>query len=458
MLSIWGNSRWWPCAAAGAIAVAVVVAVAASSGAAPAATRGSAATGPTVLKASASLPAKAPVRRLLKPLVATSTCPTVRAQLSQYAARHIKEVVCWTTGPGATLSLDGAGTRLAAPAVTLPPPPPQCGTEVDIWVVSRFSECIYNMPAVAQRLDPQTHAVIGQVLESITQDITMSANNNTINESDQFTVVSATPTAAGPATYTWTPSCTGQCKALTGTQTFVLSPGQTKSGGIQAVYLDNPAAGQQDPLFFTSTTLTYAPAAGLPISPGGFSTPDNIRCDNGLGASGIGCVIPAVIPDLPLSVATYGAAAKNVEYGEDFIPGTPGLFTSTPLTRGDPRLTQGNSDAICDNTFKTITRVVPNDSCDEYPFASSQQSGAARNLTGADCFDIIPYNNAGTWEPVFVSELGLGLNGNEYTGHQLCERGHVPADKNQAVGGALGRFYNTQRMLAGDPYTVTVTQ
>ncbi|HEY3611535.1 MAG TPA: hypothetical protein VGL06_28835 [Pseudonocardiaceae bacterium] len=112
-------------------------------------------------------------------------------------------------------------------------------------------------------------------------------------------------------------------------------------------------------------------------------------------------------------------------------------------------MTQGNRSAVYDSSFVPLPRVVPTDSCDEYPFAASQQSGGNLGHTGPDCLDIIPYNNAGTWEPLFL---------NSYTGAQPCMRGHVPSALNSAVGSALGAFYTTQRMLASDPYTVNVIQ
>jgi hypothetical protein len=464
------GSRWRPRAAAGAIALAVaaaaVVTAMASPGAPPAATApaappaatGAVPAGLAALERSAKLPAKAPVRRLLRRPAAFSTCPAVRAHFKEYAARHVKAVTCWTTGPGAASEIARAGTRLAAAAVTLPPPAPGCGAAppAGVWVVGRLSECIWNDQFVGTITDVQTKALLGLEFMSLNQDITMSSNSNIVTEGDELTFLQGTMDGNAPSTWSFAPSCTANCGPLTGTQSFTLAPGQSKTG-ISISYRDNPATGQQDPLFSTSVTLNFTTPTSVPITPGRFSTPDGIRCDNGLGGSGTGCAIPAVTPDLVLSTATYGAAAMNVHWGEDLIPGTPGLSEFTPLTRGNPNLRQGNSDAICDNTFKRITRVVPDDSCDEYPFASSQQSGATRGLTGKDCFDIVPSGSFGA-VPLFVGDLNLGRNGNEYTGLEECERGHVPSAQNNAVGGAVGAFYNQQRMIAGDPYTVTVTE
>jgi hypothetical protein len=323
---------------------------------------------------------------------------------------------------------------------------PLCANVNDVWVVNRTTECIQNLNVTIDIINVNTAGILGTGFYHVNQSVTTGTNTNTINDADAVTFVSGTMQAAQAGTVTFGSACGSPCKALTGAQSFTLAPGQTQTS-VSMSYLDNPAAGNQD-LFDTAYTFSVVWPGTFRIGSATWSTPDDIRCDNQLAPRGVGCVIPEYIPDLPLSVATYGAAAMNVEYGEDFLPGTPGLTTSTPLTRGNPALSQGNQDAICNSTFTPFPGIVPTDSCDEYPFASSQQSGGNLGHTGADCLDIIPYNNAGTWEPLFL---------NTYTGDQPCLRGHVPLAQNTAVGSALGSFYTLQRMLAGDPYTVSIT-
>jgi hypothetical protein len=175
--------------------------------------------------------------------------------------------------------------------------------------------------------------------------------------------------------------------------------------------------------------------------------PVTIRCDNQWAGRSPGCVFPASRPVLYLSEATYGAAAVNVQVGQLYVAGVQGT-TASPLTRGDPNLSQGNRDSICDSTFVPNNTVTPTDSCDEYPFASSQQSGGARGLTGANCLETRSYNVNGTWYVQFL---------NTDTGTQVCERGHVPLALNTAVGSQVGALYTNNRMLLGDPYTILVT-
>jgi hypothetical protein len=91
---------------------------------------------------------------------------------------------------------------------------------------------------------------------------------------------------------------------------------------------------------------------------------------------------------------------------------------------------------------------VTDDSCDEFAFAKSRQSGGYLGLTGKDCAEIIPRQNAqtGEWtyEPV------------RFSGTERCLQAHVPLPQNQSVGGALGSMTSAERLLDNDQYYVSV--
>lgn len=280
------------------------------------------------------------------------------------------------------------------------------------------------------------------------QDIILSTSSDLFVENDTITWDQITGEEA-PGTLEYTAGCTSLCADVPGSGGILLpdfSYGQTAT--IHLVFEDSPGTVTPD-----NFTTNYS--MGLE-SPGILSTnvlnwrmPVTIRCDNLAPRLSPGCVFPASVPQLVLSESTYGAGAANVLIGEYYLAGTPGLTTATPLTRGDPTLNQGNRDAVCDSTFVPKPTSVPGDSCDEYPFASSQQSGGQRGLTGVNCLEAMPLDVNGTWYANFQ---------NTYTGTQLCERGHVPLVQNSGVGSQLGALYTNYRMLLGDPYTILVTE
>jgi hypothetical protein len=449
-----------------AVGVGAVTAWPSSAGAAPSARPG---TGPAAVSATLAaatghtplplnLPAKATIKPMFKPSATTSNCPTVRAHLRQYAARHVKkDVACWTIGPGTgPAPVRGparAGTRLAASAAAAPVGP-LCGNVANaLWVNNRTIECEVNETGGYQFFTGFNGQPDGNVLFSINQTITLGAGSNTVNEDDSITMIQATGRAAGGGTVALLPTC-GGTKCLT----EEVSPGsfsQSVNGQFQAIHIaynDNPSQGGQDS-FTTSYAVDFTPSQPgtgiVTVSVLSWRSPNVIRCDNGLANSGTGCAFPGFTPTLTLSVATYGAAAINADVGEHDLLNTPGLSTSTPLSRGDPTLSQGNRSAICDKTFYAAPWMVPTDSCDEYPFASSQQSGGQLGLTGIACREIVARNNTGVWKTTVLVKPGKS---------QQCLRGHVPLAQNRAVGGPLSALYTTNRMILGDPYIVVVTQ
>ncbi|MEY9861723.1 hypothetical protein ABH935_007366 [Catenulispora sp. GAS73] len=372
----------------------------------------------------------------------SDSCPAVRAGLRQYAAHGITKVSCLTVTPGpAQTTPPQPGARLIKPAVGS-----WCGSQTGIWLYSRTENCIVGFKLVETVFDANTGAQLGTANISVNQDVILSTTSNVINENDSVTWVSATGRADVPGTLIYSGACTAPCTYSSFSNKVVDSFYVGKTVNAQFQYSDSPGATSPDTFSTFYTLATETPGVAL-IKPATWRMPVAVRCDNMLANRNPGCVFPASVPTLYLSEARYGPAAVNVQVAEQYLAGAPGTTTS-PLTRGNPALSQGNRDAICDSTFIPDPTNVPTDSCDEYPFASSQQSGGTRGLTGKNCLEIVPGYVNGHGTVSFV---------NQPTGTQQCERGHVPLAQNKAVGSQLSALYSVFRMLQGDPYTVFVT-
>jgi hypothetical protein len=404
----------------------------------------------------AALPAGLPSRPASTPMLAqpviADSCPTVRAHLRQYAARGIKKAACETITLGAppalartgALAPARAGSRAAAPRAA---GSSLCSSVDDVWVANRTEECIDNKMLNWEIIDPGSGALLGTAEFLITQDIILQTNSTLPVENDSINWAGATGDGLNAATITFTAGCSSPCHlASGGGVTYTASPGSTQ-GNIHTVYTDSPGTTVPD-TFSTSNYFNpvWPGTTAIPAPP--WSPTHKIRCDNMFaGTMGPGCVIPDYAPTVALPVSTYGAAAVNVLIGETYLPGTPGLTPSTPLTRGDPANTNANRAAIC-GSFKPLATVA-NDSCDEYPFASSQQSGGVLGLTGSNCLELLPFQVLGSWSYTFRNKYTFAPT-------QRCLRGHVDNDQNQAVGRAVNTMYTTNRMLTGDPYVVQV--
>ncbi|NJP46848.1 hypothetical protein [Actinacidiphila epipremni] len=391
-----------------------------------------------------NLPAKPTTKKpkQVKP-VASSTCPTSGAHVKQNAAQAGKPVVCLTADPIAV----SASTQTAAGSVT-----PKtfvgsnCLNKTGVWEVDRTTACIKSWGLTADIRYPNG-PVIGTQHFLVNQDIILNTNGPGITEQDTITRDHGTGEfAADWVIVHFASSCGSKC--LTNNPANAISlPNIGSTADFTLSYSDAPALGQKD-TFDTFYNLSMDFLDQLVGSDSiSWSSPEAIRCDNMLAPRSPGCVFPQQGPTLNLSVSVYGAAAVNVAIGQKYL-NQPYGTVAAPLTRGNPSVTDPNRDAICDSSFFPSLILVPNDSCDEYPFASSQQSGAQRGFTGASCLETIALQKSdGSW----VIYL---LHGN--VGAQPCERGHVPNDLNRAVGTAVGTMYTNNRMITGDAYIVEV--
>jgi hypothetical protein len=182
----------------------------------------------------------------------------------------------------------------------------------------------------------------------------------------------------------------------------------------------------------------------------------DIRCDSIIGGRRPGCVVPDYTPTYEVSLTTWGAAAAGISWIQNNLPDHWGVYnpygTSNPLTRlANPTVQAANRRAICrDGTFTRPSPPVPNDSCDEFPFAASNQSGAQLGLTGAQCSEIVP-----SYDPATGTVSVIVIHSNPA---DRCVRAHVALTLNNGVGRILGgTFTPGQRLLDGDPYWVDIT-
>src|SRR5262249_34048972 len=141
------------------------------------------------------------------------------------------------------------------------------------------------------------------------------------------------------------------------------------------------------------------------------------------------CVFPEFIPTFGIAESEFGAAAAGIDWAQRNLPDHFG-YDGHPLSRNpDPNTARLNRNKICDNSF-VPDPTIPMDSCDEWPFASSYESGAQLGQVGSQCAEIKPLPAPG-WPVALVKPL---------TGAERCSRAHVPEGVNEGVGGALAGF------------------
>jgi hypothetical protein len=318
-----------------------------------------------------------------------------------------------------------------------------CGSlGANLWWTTRTSSCIADVPLTFTLYDLQTMKAIGSADLQWSDSITLDTRSGTFTETNNLTMVRQTPNIP-ELLVTYSGRCSSLCAPLdvNAYSNAALLPGGTVSGVTR--YYDGPPTVD----FITlSNSITATVPGGEPLSPGSVGGSPEVRCDSEVGST-TGCVYPIATPSLNLSFSQSGAGAVFVAWAEQSLPARYGW--SVPLHRftGVPDWsTADNRDVVCDSTFVKDPNVDL-DSCDEYAFASSKESGALNGVTtGTQCAEVEPTIDqvTGQWQVII-------LNSNTTNN---CARAHVALPSNQSVGGVLSAFIQSERVLDGDAYWV----
>jgi hypothetical protein len=180
-----------------------------------------------------------------------------------------------------------------------------------------------------------------------------------------------------------------------------------------------------------------------------------IRCDM-VVFSYTGCVVPDYTPTFEARSDTYGASAAMIGWAQTHLAGHWGLEgQGQPLHRlADDAQAAANRRVICDSTFNPVDPPVEDDSCDEFPFAATRESGALTGATsGAQCAQVTAVRNASPGLPLMLRWPTVQPLGTP-TGTERCVRGHIPALLNTGLGGALGRFTQENHVFDSEAYWV----
>jgi len=129
-----------------------------------------------------------------------------------------------------------------------------------------------------------------------------------------------------------------------------------------------------------SGTISSAPGDTESVDLGNSSGGLEVRCDDiTKGATGPGCVFPSYTPTYTVNSARYPAAAAYYWLMKEKNANHFGSRThATPLHY----LADGQADnraIVCPSSW-TGRSETPSASCDEYPFATTYESGGMPNL------------------------------------------------------------------------------
>jgi hypothetical protein len=191
------------------------------------------------------------------------------------------------------------------------------------------------------------------------------------------------------------------------------------------------------------------------------------RCDSVVTKTD-GCVDEDFTPTLLLAKSNLGSAAAMVAWAQDHLNGAWGVQSLNKPLKYYPT-GNVNREVICNKSgkgkFVSMGKTISGndgstDSCDEYPFASTDQSAAQHGVkNGGECAQVEAYepNPGGPHGPKYLARNWSAVRPiGEYSKKALCVRGHIPAALNSLEGTRFSSFITAVRLLNEDPFFVKV--
>jgi hypothetical protein len=214
--------------------------------------------------------------------------------------------------------------------------------------------------------------------------------------------------------------------------------------------------GQEEVNFGWALTGTVAAADVVtPLSLGNTYDDLTIRCDDiTKGNSSPGCVFKNYTPTYTVSTDRYPAAGAYYWLMKTHNSHHFGSEPDNSPLHYSPDGQVDNRKVVCPDSWTGRTET-PDASCDEYAFATTQESGGAAAsgvLSGDECaqFYALPIDSS-TWTLKDDDRYDIPR------WSEKCGRASIPLDQNTgalAPFGRTGGFVWYNRMLAGDPFWV----
>lgn len=340
-------------------------------------------------------------------------------------------------------------TPKPAVAITSPYPSPQLEC-VDLttgeWWYEREWFCIIDQGVIINTIDTSNGSVIGQATYTVTHAGGLDPQGGT------WTNFTALYLSAQWGNYASIVSDSNACSPCSGIQSGSPWPGtQTAVPGVAVTGSDNlsdgPLPGSIDNGINVIWNDTFECPGCVTSATVNYTFSNLVRCDAQANTgSAVGCAIGSWVPELVLTgYSTGNTSTAFVSWFQSNNTDHWGQYPNgAPLTRlNNPTQRDANRAAMCSGFV--ANPLVTNDSCDEFPFAATYQSGNMLGLTASQCSQVVPQWNstAGTW--AFVPYPG-------YLPTQRCGIGHVTLSDNSSTGGMYGNFILNNRVIDQDQF------
>lgn len=230
-----------------------------------------------------------------------------------------------------------------------------------------------------------------------------------------------------------TPKCSGSCSrtgALTSLAGKALKAGKTLSAESYYNWTGRSARTNQS----LSWNLTIKHPRVAQVLPFNYAGASPVRCDREYKSISAGCIMTKGQVAIGYDRASHPNFAKHVTDAQK--SGLPGK--STALKRLKPGQSSAkNRSKACPSRLKRPSGY----SCDEYPFASTQQGAYYGGGTGR------------TFSQCKISDKAYPVGAKGGKGYSACM---IPQKENSAAGSELSKFFKESRVLTGDSFFVQI--
>ncbi|MFE1561035.1 hypothetical protein ACFW6V_39390 [Streptomyces sp. NPDC058734] len=246
--------------------------------------------------------------------------------------------------------------------------------------------------------------------------------------------------------------CTTQGPAWGGSPVILREEGKGKSDGVLG-YSSPVGKGSKAPNIRPSYHLDgRILGGGIPQPPVNVDQAGpSLRCDDQV-TRWPGCIVEGHMADVTIRKSLYGAAAVTYEWAQKNLSNPTNNYGTekNPLHRDAIGDTDKKRTITCDYAprFVRDNLLVPDDQCDEFPFAMSVEGGKP----GSMCVDILPQKVAGAWD---VANVRI-MRGDKATA--ICVRSHVTKEQNEGAGRKeVSGAVTSARILDREPFQVIIT-
>ncbi|MGI5451196.1 NucA/NucB deoxyribonuclease domain-containing protein [Streptomyces sp. CA-243310] len=322
----------------------------------------------------------------------------------------------------------------------------------DAIVSNRLAYCVRGV-AEYTRLEGNEvkgHAVVGVIISSGIKETPKAAWQETV-QVDALHIENMPDGVAIGVSSTCSGICTTEGPAWGGSAVILREAGMGRHDGVLG-YSSPVGKGGVAPHIQPSYHIDgKILGAGVPLPPKHDDWPGpSLRCDAQDGLRWPGCIVEGHMADVTIRKSLYGAAAVTYEWAQKNLTNPTNDYGTEerPLHRDATGDTEKKRTVTCDNAprFVKDNFLVPEDSCDEYPFASSEEGGKP----GSMCVDILPQQVGGVWDVANVKVM----RGNKATA--ICVRSHVTETQNEKAGSEVGAATTSARILNREPYQVII--